>query len=59
MKKRTLRIYYVAFILISLSIIFFLFIKTFNENLLFYRSPSQITAGEFPKIIYLELEVSY
>jgi cytochrome c-type biogenesis protein CcmE len=49
MKKRTLRIYYVAFILISLSIIFFLFIKTFNENLLFYRSPSQITAGEFPK----------
>jgi len=59
MKKRTLRIYYVAFILISLSIIFFLFIKTFNENLLFYRSPSQITAGEFPKITYLELEVSY
>ena len=49
MKKRTLRIYYVVFILISLSIIFFLFIKTFNENLLFYRSPSQITAGEFPQ----------
>ena len=49
MKKRTLRIYYVSFILISLSIIFFLFVKTFNENLLFYRSPSQITAGEFPQ----------
>ncbi|MBT3548900.1 MAG: cytochrome c maturation protein CcmE [Gammaproteobacteria bacterium] len=49
MKKRTLRIYYVSFILISLSIIFFLFIKTFNENLLFYRSPSQITVGEFPQ----------
>ena len=49
MKKRTLRIYYVSFILVSLGIIFFLFIKTFNENLLFYRSPSQITAGEFPQ----------
>ena len=49
MKKRTLRIYYVSFILVSLSIIFFLFVKTFNENLLFYRSPSQITAGEFPQ----------
>ena len=49
MKKRTLRIYYVSFILVALSIIFFLFIKTFNENLLFYRSPSQITAGEFPQ----------
>ena len=49
MKKRTLRIYYVSFILILLSVIFFLFVKTFNENLLFYRSPSQITAGEFPQ----------
>ena len=49
MKKRTLRIYYVSFILVSLGTIFFLFIKTFNENLLFYRSPSQITAGEFPQ----------
>ena len=29
--------------------IFTLFIKTFNENLLFYRSPSQINAGEFPE----------
>tara|TARA_B100001564_G_C20591716_1_gene648166 strand:- start:692 stop:1087 length:396 start_codon:yes stop_codon:yes gene_type:complete len=26
-----------------------MFIKTFNDNLLFYRSPSQITETEFPK----------
>ena len=25
-----------------------MFIKTFNDNLLFYRSPSQITNSEFP-----------
>jgi len=48
MKKRTLRIYYISFILISLSLLFFMFIKTFNDNLLFYRSPSQITNSEFP-----------
>ena len=49
MQKRTLRIYYIIFILISLAVIFTLFIKTFNENLLFYRSPSQINVGEFPE----------
>ena len=48
MKKRTLRIYYISFILILLSFLFFMFIKTFNDNLLFYRSPSQITNSEFP-----------
>lgn len=48
MKKRTLRIYYISFILILLSLLFFMFIKTFNDNLLFYRSPSQITNSEFP-----------
>ena len=48
MKKRTLRIYYISFILVSLSLLFFIFIKTFNDNLLFYRSPSQITNSEFP-----------
>jgi len=48
-QKRTLRIYYIIFILISLAVIFTLFIKTFNENLLFYRSPSQINVGEFPE----------
>jgi len=48
MKKRTLRIYYVSFILLTLSLLFFMFIKTFNDNLLFYRSPSQITNSEFP-----------
>ena len=47
MKKRTLRIYYISFILILLSLLFFMFIKTFNDNLLFYRSPSQITNSEF------------
>jgi len=34
--------------LILLSLLFFMFIKTFNDNLLFYRSPSQITNSEFP-----------
>ena len=48
MKKRTLRIYYISFILILLSLLFFMFIKTFNDNLLFYRSPSHITNSEFP-----------
>ena len=48
MKKRTLRRYYISFILVSLSLLFFMFIKTFNDNLLFYRSPSQITNSEFP-----------
>lgn len=48
MKKRTLRIYYVSVILLALSLLFFMFIKTFNDNLLFYRSPSQITNSEFP-----------
>jgi len=48
MKKRTLRIYYISFILVLLSLLFFMFIKTFNDNLLFYRSPSQIINSEFP-----------
>jgi len=48
MKKRTLRMYYISFILVLLSLLFFMFIKTFNDNLLFYRSPSQITNSEFP-----------
>jgi len=49
MKKRTLRIYFISLILVLLSVLFFMFIKTFNDNLLFYRSPSQITETEFPK----------
>ena len=49
MKKRTLRIYYISIILVLLSALFFMFIQTFNDNLLFYRSPSQITNAEFPE----------
>ena len=49
MKKRTLRIYSISLILVLLSGLFFMFIKTFNDNLLFYRSPSQITDTEFPE----------
>ena len=49
MKKRTLRIYFISLMLVLLSVLFFMFIKTFNDNLLFYRSPSQITETEFPK----------
>ena len=47
MKKRTVRIYYISAILVLLSALLFMFIKTFNDNLLFYRSPSQITNSEF------------
>ena len=49
MKKRTIRIYYMSAILVLLSALLFMFIKTFNDNLLFYRSPSQITNAEFPE----------
>ena len=49
MKKRTIRIYYMSAILVLLSVLLFMFIKTFNDNLLFYRSPSQITNAEFPE----------
>ncbi len=49
MKKRTVRIYYISATLVLLSVLLFMFIKTFNDNLLFYRSPSQITNAEFPE----------
>ena len=49
MKKRTIRIYNMSAVLVLLSALLFMFIKTFNDNLLFYRSPSQITNSEFPK----------
>ena len=49
MKKRTVRIYYISATLVLLSALLFMFIKTFNDNLLFYRSPSQITNAEFPE----------
>ena len=35
--------------LFLLAILLFMFIKTFNDNLLFYRSPSQVTNVEFPE----------
>jgi len=49
MQKRTVRIYYISATLVLLSALLFMFIKTFNDNLLFYRSPSQITNAEFPE----------
>ena len=49
MKKRTVRIYYLSATIVLLSALLFMFIKTFNDNLLFYRSPSQITNSEFPE----------
>ncbi len=49
MKKRTVRIYYLSATIVLLSALLFMFIKTFNDNLLFYRSPSQITNTEFPE----------
>tara|TARA_B100000953_G_C17885808_1_gene379570 strand:+ start:285 stop:746 length:462 start_codon:yes stop_codon:yes gene_type:complete len=49
MKARTVRLYYIAITIFFLIVLFFLFVKTFNENLLFYRSPSQISQNEFPE----------
>jgi len=49
MKKRSIRIYYVAFLLVILGVVLFLFIKTFNDNLLYYRSPTQLVNGNFPE----------
>ena len=49
MKARTVRLYSIIITIIFLVILFFLFIKTFNENLLFYRSPLQISQNEFPE----------
>ena len=49
MKARTARLYFIAIGIFFLNILFFLFVKTFNENLLFYRSPSQISQNEFPE----------
>ncbi len=48
MKKRSIRIYYVTFLLVILGVVLFLFIKTFNDNLLYYRSPTQLVNGNFP-----------
>ena len=49
MKKRHKRIIYISSILVFIFILFSLFIKTFNENLLFYRSPLKVLLGEFPE----------
>ncbi len=49
MKKRSARIYYVSFLLVILGFVLYLFVKTFNENLLYYRSPTQLVEGNFPE----------
>tara|TARA_B100001113_G_scaffold7774_1_gene6346 strand:- start:9668 stop:10123 length:456 start_codon:yes stop_codon:yes gene_type:complete len=49
MKKRSIRIYYVSFLLVILGAVLFLFVKTFNDNLLYYRSPTQLVNGNFPE----------
>jgi cytochrome c-type biogenesis protein CcmE len=49
MKKRSVRIYYVSFLLVILGFVLFLFLKTFNDNLLYYRSPTQLINGNFPE----------
>ena len=49
MKKRSVRIYYVSFLLVILGFVLFLFVKTFNDNLLYYRSPTQLVNGNFPE----------
>lgn len=48
MKKKSARIYYVSFLLIILGFVLYLFINTFNDNLLYYRSPTQLVNGNFP-----------
>jgi len=46
---------FVSTILILISLLFVLFIQTFSDNLLFYRSPTQIKAGNNMKIERLTL----
>lgn len=48
MKRRSRRVMFVSTILILISLLFVLFIQTFSDNLLFYRSPTQIKAGNIP-----------
>ena len=48
MKKRSVRIYYVSTLIIILGVIFVLFVKTFNDNFLYYRSPTQLITTKFP-----------
>ena len=48
MKKRSARIYYVSFLLVILGFVFYLFINTFNDYLLYYRSPTQLVNVNFP-----------
>ena len=49
MKKRSARIYYVSFLIVILGFVLYLFVKTFNDNLLYYRSPTQLVNGNFPE----------
>ena len=49
MKKRSARIYYVSFLIVILGFVLYLFVKTFNDNLLYYRSPTQLVNGDFPE----------
>ena len=49
MKKRSRRTITVSIAIILLGLLFYFFVQTFSDNLLFFRSPSQITQTEFPQ----------
>ena len=49
MKKRSRRTITVSIAIISLGLLFYFFVQTFSDNLLFFRSPSQINQTEFPQ----------
>ncbi len=49
MKKRSRRTITVSIAIISLGLLFYFFVQTFSDNLLFFRSPSQINKTEFPQ----------
>ena len=49
MKKRSRRTITVSIAIISLGLLFYFFVQTFSDNLLFFRSQSQINQTEFPQ----------
>ena len=49
MKKRSKRTVFVSLAILLLGFLFYFFVQTFSDNLLFFRSPSQINQTEFPQ----------
>ncbi|GIS46115.1 MAG: hypothetical protein Ct9H90mP18_04470 [Gammaproteobacteria bacterium] len=49
MKKRSRRTITVSIAIISLGLLFYFFVQTFSDNLLFFRSPSKLIKLNFPQ----------